>query len=80
MFTHSSAPLPHRSASIWGLHLLDPRTSCVVKASEVLTEWLDATYTAFKVPIGIALYQDYRSFGALGCLDIIAGAALTSLG
>lgn len=39
----------------------------------MLTEWLDATYSAFKVPIGIAVYQDYSTFGVLSCLDIIAG-------
>lgn len=55
------------------MHLLDPRTSRIVKATEVITEWLDATYSAFKVPIGIAVYQNYCSFGVLSCLDIIAG-------
>lgn len=44
----------------------------------MLTEWLDASYSAFKVPIGIATYQDYSSFGVLSCLDIIAGQDHTS--
>lgn len=62
-----------RTVSIFGLQLLYPRNSRVVRATEVLTEWLDATYSAFKVPIGIAIYQDYSTFGVLSCLDIIAG-------
>ncbi|CAL5221214.1 g3363 [Coccomyxa viridis] len=68
--------VPERTVSIFGLQLLYPRNSRVVRATEVLTEWLDATYSAFKVPIGIAIYQDYSTFGVLSCLDIIAGAFL----
>ena len=49
-----------------------------MKATEVLTEWLDATYWAIKVPIGIAVYQDYSTFGVLSCLDIIAGETALS--
>ena len=48
-----------------------------MRATEVLTEWLDATYSAFKVPIGIAIYQDYSTFGVLSCLDIIAGEEIS---
>ena len=45
-----------------------------MKATEVVTEWLDASYTAFKVPIGIALYQEGTSLGVLSCFDFAAGA------
>ncbi len=62
-----------RGRSVCGFPVLDPRHSRVVKVSNIVVEWLDATYTAFKVPIGVAVYQNSTQHGLLTVCDIIAG-------
>lgn len=66
--------MPARSwRSVCGFPVLDPRDSKIVKVANIVVEWLDATYTAFKVPIGVAVYQDCGVLGILTACDIIAG-------
>jgi hypothetical protein len=62
-----------RSKSICGLPVFDPRHSRIVKVADIALEWLDATYSAFKVPIGVAIYQDCAKLGLLTMCDMIAG-------
>ncbi|BDA43662.1 Potassium voltage-gated channel subfamily H member 7 [Coccomyxa sp. Obi] len=62
--------------SVCGFPILDPRDSKIVKVANIVVEWLDATYTAFKVPVGVAVYQDCRVLGIFTLCDILAGIIL----
>ena len=62
-----------RRPSFIGLQMLDPRTSWVVKffAADIIS--VDAIYSAFKVPIGAAVFQDFDKISLLTLCDLAAG-------
>ncbi len=53
--------------------MLDPRTSRVVKVFAAAIVGVDAIYSAFKVPIGAAVFQDFNKISLLTICDLAAG-------
>lgn len=67
-------PTCYRRPPLTRLPLLDPRTSRVVRLFAAAIVVVDGSYSAFKVPIGAAVFQDFGRLSVLTACDIAAGA------